>query len=124
MTTPVSFITVDHTSLMCGNLSHASGTHSVASPKTFPTSLISDALQSSLLKPMQFRCRVTCANSLDYSNFVYDKHLYDYMSHGFMGARLNNILKEIMVQSVSCLTWDSLIYILVFLFASTLSIIF
>lgn len=72
MTTPVSFITVDRTSLMSGNLSHdlnyASVNVGVNSPKTFPTSLISDALQSSELKPMQFRCRVI---SIILISFIY-----------------------------------------------------
>lgn len=77
MMTPVSFITIDHTSLMRGHLTHdrnyASGTvglHSVASPNTVPTVLISDALQVPELKPMQFRCRVTRANSLEFMHYI------------------------------------------------------
>ncbi|KAL0288373.1 UNVERIFIED_CONTAM: CST complex subunit CTC1 [Sesamum angustifolium] len=65
MMTPVSFITIDETSLMNGHLAdefnHAHGTvglRSNTSQSTVPPVLISDALQLSELKPTQFRCRV------------------------------------------------------------------
>ncbi|KAL0325645.1 UNVERIFIED_CONTAM: CST complex subunit CTC1 [Sesamum radiatum] len=65
MMTPVSFITIDKTSLMNGHLAdefkHAHGTvglRSNTSQSTVPPVLISDALQLPELKPTQFRCRV------------------------------------------------------------------
>ncbi|KAL0360789.1 UNVERIFIED_CONTAM: CST complex subunit CTC1 [Sesamum radiatum] len=65
MMTPVSFITINKTSLMNGHLTdefnHAHGTvglRSNTSQSTVPPVLISDALQLSELKPLQFRCRV------------------------------------------------------------------
>ncbi|XP_042018018.1 CST complex subunit CTC1-like isoform X2 [Salvia splendens] len=65
MMTAVSFITVDHASLMREHhnhdLSDASRTvdsHVVASHDTVSIALISDALQLSELRPMRFRCKV------------------------------------------------------------------
>ncbi|KAK4429060.1 CST complex subunit CTC1 [Sesamum alatum] len=65
MMTPVSFITIDDTSFMNGHLTDESdythgtvGLLSNTSQSTVPPVLISDALQLSELKPMQFRCRV------------------------------------------------------------------
>ncbi|KAK6160745.1 hypothetical protein DH2020_004126 [Rehmannia glutinosa] len=66
MMMPVSFITIDDTSLMNGNLAYESnyaygtvGLISVPTPNAIATTtLISDALQLSEPKPMQIRCRV------------------------------------------------------------------
>lgn len=72
MMTAVSFITVDHASLMRGHLGHelndvsrAVGSHIVASQDTVSISLISDALQLSEFRPIQFRCKVIRDSSLD-----------------------------------------------------------
>ncbi|XP_011083799.1 CST complex subunit CTC1 [Sesamum indicum] len=64
MMTPVSFITIDDTSLINGHTDEFNYAHetvvklSNTSQSTVPPVLISDALQLSDLKPMQFRCRV------------------------------------------------------------------
>ncbi|XP_057793965.1 CST complex subunit CTC1 isoform X2 [Salvia miltiorrhiza] len=65
MMTAVSFITVDHASLMrehhghdLSNASRTVGSHIGASHDTVSIALISDALQLSELRPMQFRCKV------------------------------------------------------------------
>ncbi|KAH6776509.1 hypothetical protein C2S52_014070 [Perilla frutescens var. hirtella] len=65
MMTAVSFITVDHSSLMRGHPGHEPsdasrtiGSHTVSSRDTVSIALISDALQLSELRPMQFRCKV------------------------------------------------------------------
>ncbi|KAK4390602.1 CST complex subunit CTC1 [Sesamum angolense] len=72
MMTPVSFITIDETSLMNGHLAdefnHAHGTvglRSNTSQSTVPPVLISDALQLSELKPTQFRCRTIVGSLMD-----------------------------------------------------------
>ncbi|KAL0438659.1 UNVERIFIED_CONTAM: CST complex subunit CTC1 [Sesamum latifolium] len=74
MMTPVSFITIDETSLISGHLTgesnHAHGTvglRSNTSQSTVPPVLISDALQLSELKPMQFRCRKATATAVSQS---------------------------------------------------------
>ncbi|GFP86506.1 cst complex subunit ctc1 [Phtheirospermum japonicum] len=65
MMTPVSFITINDTILKDGHLTDefnnadsTVGLISVSTPITIPTTLISDAMQLSKPKPMQFRCRV------------------------------------------------------------------
>ena len=65
MMTAVSFITVDHASLMREHHNHdfsdtsrTVDSHVVASHDTVSIVLISDALHLSELRPMRFRCKV------------------------------------------------------------------